>query len=540
MLPHDHAEEVIAGNEAERLFHANPKEAPELLESVIAQYITDGKLACAFEARRWQCFALIANLEYEKAADKIAQFIAEATAAKMPIYVGYADMSNGLMYAAIGDFDGAIESLERAIEVASEEQNLDLILRVQVNIAYVQVRQERYEDAIQTLKQTLRQFENEPGYSLNATIFYGIAAARLQVAFRNQIEGNTTEECLELAQAALITADQNCLENSHLTLMTELMACLFIGLSGNPEKGLQDLLELEETVQKSAGSHLNIFWVTKCQLLELAQQWEVLCDESIRFLNHIERSQAWAFYVPALKQSARALAQIGNYQQAFENLSRCFNRPDADSRPNIARRAKIASMQLDLERQRFDQDILRMRNKSLIERNKILEQEARFDPLSALLNRRGTEEVLQQYCERKFADRFTIALLDIDHFKRINDKFGHAIGDQVINEFSACLSESSTNPAKVGRWGGEEFLIIFENTDFERMNEIGKALVNDIRSLNWDHIHAGMKVTASVGLSMWKKGDSLDNAVRIADDMLYEVKHHGRDNWRVWSHDEAA
>ena len=78
-------------------------------------------------------------------------------------------------------------------------------------------------------------------------------------------------------------------------------------------------------------------------------------------------------------------------------------------------------------------------------------------------------------------------------------------------------------------------------TDVEyEMDTIGQKLVEEIRSLNWDHIHKGMKVTASVGLSMWSKGDSLDNAVRIADDMLYDVKHHGRDNWRSWPLDEAA
>jgi diguanylate cyclase (GGDEF)-like protein len=202
--------------------------------------------------------------------------------------------------------------------------------------------------------------------------------------------------------------------------------------------------------------------------------------------------------------------------------------------------AKYDAVMRDLEQKTFDQDVLRLRNKSLIERNKALELEARYDPLSGLLNRRGTEEALQQFTERRFATRFLIALLDIDHFKRINDKFGHAIGDQVINEFSNCLVNSSKNPAKIGRWGGEEFLIVFDITDDKEMDEIGLTLVSEIRSLNWDHIHVGMKVTASVGLSMWCQGDSLDNAIRIADDMLYDVKHHGRDNWRAWPLDEVA
>ena len=197
-------------------------------------------------------------------------------------------------------------------------------------------------------------------------------------------------------------------------------------------------------------------------------------------------------------------------------------------------------MQQDLERNKFDQDVLRMRNKTLIERNKILEQEARYDPLSGLLNRRGTEEALQQYCERKFAEGFLIVLLDIDHFKKINDNFGHAMGDQVIHEFASCLANSATNPAKLGRWGGEEFLLVYDVSNDKEIEMIGQTLVSEIRGLNWDHIHDGLRVTASCGLAMWYRGDSLDNAIRIADDMMYDVKHHGRDNWRVWTHDQVA
>jgi diguanylate cyclase (GGDEF)-like protein len=114
------------------------------------------------------------------------------------------------------------------------------------------------------------------------------------------------------------------------------------------------------------------------------------------------------------------------------------------------------------------------------------------------------------------------------------------MGDQVIHEFATCLANSATNPAKIGRWGGEEFLVVYDVTDIQEMEMIGQTLITEIRNLNWDHIHKGLRVTASCGLSMWNRGDSIDNAIRISDDMMYEVKNHGRNNWRVWSHDEAA
>ena len=272
----------------------------------------------------------------------------------------------------------------------------------------------------------------------------------------------------------------------------------------------------------------------------MANQWDELVTEAKGFYQEMEEVRQYSALNPILRQLVRAYAKIQNYKSAYEALLRVMARDQDGGLFYRKERVLLASMHQDLEQNKFDQEVLRMRNKTLIERNKALELEARYDPLSGLLNRRGTEEALQQFTERKFATRFLIALLDIDHFKRINDKFGHALGDQVIHEFSNCLTSSVTNPAKIGRWGGEEFLIVFDVSDEHEMDTIGQKLVEEIRSLNWDHIHKGMKVTASVGLSMWCKGDSLDNAVRIADDMLYEVKHHGRNNWRSWSLDEAA
>ena len=540
MKPKNNAEELSAVKEAKRLVHSKPKEAAALLAPVIAKYQSEGKTLCALEVRRWQCFAYISNLNYEAASEHIELLSQESSHPAYRRFLGIAQMYHGIVAVECGNSEAAVESFGHAIQIATELEDLDLLYRVQTNLAYAQMTQDRCEDALETLKNCIRHFDVDNVSVSNSTIFYNIAATTLLLAFHEYIEGNLTQERLGQAKEALANSFREDNENQLLSLLTKVQSALFTGLAGEPEKGLAELQTLESAVKISSASHHYTFSVVKCQLLEVGGKWPELCAATASLLEEVKRSRSYVYVQALLRQSARAHARVGDFETAFYMLQESLKRANRSRIITGEDRAKYASLQQDLERQKFDQDVLRMRNKTLIERNKVLELEARYDPLSALLNRRGTEEALQQYSERRIATRFLIALLDIDHFKRINDKFGHAIGDQVIHEFASCLTNSASNPAKIGRWGGEEFLIVYDVTDDKEMDMIGRTLVEEIRNLNWDHIHHGMRVTASIGLSMWRQGDSVDNAVRIADDMLYEVKHHGRDNWRAWPLDAAA
>ena len=534
------AEELRATKEAKDLVQSKPKEAPALLRAIIDQYWVDGKIGCALEARRWQCYALMANLDYFEARQHLETLTDEAIQSSQQRYVGFAEMYRGIIALECGESEEAVENFGRAIQVATELQDLDLLYRVQTNLAYAQIIQDRFEEALSTLKNCVRLIDVTDDSVSNATIYYNIAVTVLLLAFQESIEGIPIGDRLKEARSALDTAVEHGSSDPIISLITKVQLALYTGLVGEPIKGLEELDELELEISKSSASQRHTFLIARCQLLELAKKWPELCIETEAFLELLNSSRTLVHCQSILRQASRAYAKIGDFETAFYMLQRSLTRRAKAGKSNREDHARFVSMQQDLERQKFDQDVLRMRNKTLVERNKILEQEARYDPLSGLLNRRGTEEALQHYCERKFADNFMIVLLDIDHFKRINDNFGHAMGDQVIHEFATCLANSSTNPAKLGRWGGEEFLMVYDVSDIQEMEMIGQTLVTEIRNLNWDHIHKGLRVTASCGLSMWYRGDSIDNAIRIADDMMYEVKNHGRDNWRVWSHDKAA
>ena len=155
----------------------------------------------------------------------------------------------------------------------------------------------------------------------------------------------------------------------------------------------------------------------------------------------------------------------------------------------------------------------------------ISRDDAHRDALTGLLNRRGARQALSA---RRSLRKGAVALCDIDHFKSVNDRFGHGVGDRVLKAVGENLVESLPN-AIVARWGGEEFLLIFDTILEEAVDRLEHARRNlQARSFR---IREGNKpigtVTMSVGVSTLD-GTKQDDAIEAADRMLYEAKRNGR------------
>ena len=149
------------------------------------------------------------------------------------------------------------------------------------------------------------------------------------------------------------------------------------------------------------------------------------------------------------------------------------------------------------------------------------------DKLTLVYNRHKLDETLE--IEKKRADRynssFGIMILDIDHFKKINDLYGHHVGDTVLKEFSTLLKDNSRDTDIVGRWGGEEFLIIVPETNKESIERFAQNLRKKIEFHNFEHIS---HLTSSIGTTIYKKDESTESTVNRADNALYEAKNSGR------------
>src|SRR5215472_11947454 len=150
---------------------------------------------------------------------------------------------------------------------------------------------------------------------------------------------------------------------------------------------------------------------------------------------------------------------------------------------------------------------------------------ATTDPLTGVLNRRAFFERAQQMCERMEAGRTVSAIMmDIDHFKRINDTCGHAVGDQVLCGVAA---RAAATPGIIGRLGGEEFALIVES-DLATAGELAEGLRSDIALMRFETPKAPVTPTCSFGVSQWRAGDDIDHLLRRADVALYAAKSGGR------------
>ncbi len=149
------------------------------------------------------------------------------------------------------------------------------------------------------------------------------------------------------------------------------------------------------------------------------------------------------------------------------------------------------------------------------------------DGLSKLYNRRKIEELLHTICERaKFhSETFSLILLDIDFFKKINDEYGHPVGDKVIIQIAANLKHNVRDEDAVGRWGGEEFLIICPNLDTNSAAGLAERLRKDIQ---YNCSELARTVTCSFGVTKWVKGDTSASIVNRVDKALYQAKDSGR------------
>jgi diguanylate cyclase (GGDEF)-like protein len=126
---------------------------------------------------------------------------------------------------------------------------------------------------------------------------------------------------------------------------------------------------------------------------------------------------------------------------------------------------------------------------------------------------------------RRYSSNFAILLLDVDHFKSVNDTYGHQIGDRVLVELARLLIEMTRNVDIVGRWGGEEFLVICPDTKIDGALDLAEKLRQAIA----EHAFpvAG-NLTASFGVTSFNTGDSIQLMMARADDALYLSKKMGR------------
>ncbi len=244
-----------------------------------------------------------------------------------------------------------------------------------------------------------------------------------------------------------------------------------------------------------------------------------------------------------LSTLASTLRSAGRLEEAYDALARAAE---------LERQAfqELSELQLRLERATLEASAARQTSTALAANNRQLaeahtelerrarklealqeqlQEQAERDWLTGLHNRRYFARELERLLSEQRGDWFSLAIVDLDHFKSINDRFGHDAGDQVLIRVAALLCDVLRQADIVVRSGGEEFLVLMPMTEMNAAAACCERIRQRISHETWEHIATGLAVTASVGVASTNDPNELAVLARSADQRLYDAKRSGRD-----------
>ena len=265
-----------------------------------------------------------------------------------------------------------------------------------------------------------------------------------------------------------------------------------------------------------------------------------------------------------LESTAQIHARLGEFEKAYREMDALR---EAEQRVMSTANAKLAAelqARFDARQKEMDNALLRAQSEELEARRLALllalilslvvvgglvaflvrqaRQNRRFaslamrDDLTGLPNRRSILEFANlQFRGRRAGDKgFCVALIDIDHFKSINDEYGHSVGDAVLVAFAhACQHQLRSND-RIGRFGGEEFLLCLPASDTSQIPALFDRLRTAVRSIEVEGHPGDQRLSFSLGASVAAgDDDSLEKLIKRADDALYKAKHSGRDRYEI-------
>ena len=181
-------------------------------------------------------------------------------------------------------------------------------------------------------------------------------------------------------------------------------------------------------------------------------------------------------------------------------------------------------------------ELLAKRNAQLADTFSKLEHLASRDPLTGALNRRSVMNLLEDEIDRAQRTRqaFGVALLDLDHFKRVNDTHGHLVGDEVLRRLVTKVGAEMRGTDRLGRFGGEEFLLVLTAAkDLEAATAAAERVRTAVAGHAWGDLAPGLSLSLSAGVTLCREGDSIEQLLGRADRALYRAKREGRDRVRV-------
>lgn len=244
-----------------------------------------------------------------------------------------------------------------------------------------------------------------------------------------------------------------------------------------------------------------------------------LQDDVMREMGELETSAASATDINQLKDKVKS--QLGNIRQAIDHYQHTDQAQQHLAQQLETLGAKIKTMEVEAEK-----------NRTTLEKHR---QKALQDALTELPNREAYNERAIAEVQRwqRYGRALTLAVFDIDHFKRINDTFGHQAGDRVIKVIGRSIAKRLREVDFFCRYGGEEFVALMPETDSNTALVVLEKVREAIASAAFNYKEQPINITVSVGLTEFKPNDNLDSVFERADQALYSAKSSGRNRCQL-------
>ncbi len=408
----------------------------------------------------------------------------------------------GLMYADLQDFDRARSLTEQTLKLAQKLEHPQLRLRSKCNLGHIELAHGKsLQAAGESAAARARLLQ------ARAMLFAALATPEINdspydMALTNLNLGFVHYELGELAQAHayLIAAEQGQIQVGDASglIETRLQLAMLAAQRQRSQASVDAVAALIEQIdEKEAGTSKSRAWL---DFSMLAEQLE---------------------FFPA------ALAAYKNFYKTERQMVS----------ERTAGKAAALAVKLDMENAQLEADVLRIHAEHLVNKNEQLAQEATVlsrhaheDALTLLHNRRHFDE---QFPPRLAQIKDTqvkacLALADLDHFKQVNDKFSHTVGDEVLRRVSTLLRAHSRASDLVARYGGEEFVVVLHGLDLAQAAMVCERLRESVQQSDWSDIAPGLAVTLSIGLTECEPGRSPEQLIAAADQLLYRAKSEGR------------
>jgi diguanylate cyclase (GGDEF)-like protein len=227
---------------------------------------------------------------------------------------------------------------------------------------------------------------------------------------------------------------------------------------------------------------------------------------------------------------------VGEFEAAYRHLActRLLEREIVGDR--AVRSAELMALRVAAEESSREAAQLREQSRTLTELSQQLRreremfaQQALLDPLTGLANRRALDYTFAALARDAPSSMNTVAVADIDHFKAINDRFGHAAGDEVLRAAAAILERFARREDLVCRYGGEEFVLLLGSYDQGVSRSVTERIRAAVEAHPWENIASGLRVTISIGVAAGSAAD-LYQLLQAADALLYRAKRAGRNH----------